>query len=145
MADTTQLCTFRVQNLYFGVEVLKVQEVIRAQTMTLVPLAHDSVSGLINLRGQIVTALDMRRLLSLPPRDGEELPTNVIVRTADGVVSLLVDDIGDVIETDAATFESVPATITGSMRAMLVGVHKLDRELLLVLDPERAAELPAVA
>lgn len=139
--STTQLCTFRVADLHFGVEVLRVQEVIRAQTMTCVPLADASVTGLINLRGQIVTAVDMRVRLGLPARCEDEAPTNVIVRTSDGAVSLLVDDIGDVIEADSDTFEKVPATVTGTARAMITGVHKLDGQLLLVLDPERAVDL----
>ena len=143
MAEPIQLCTFRVDTLHFGVEVLKVQEVLRAQVMTRVPLSHDAVSGLINLRGQIVTAVDMRPRLGLPRAVGGDGLMNVIVRTADGAVSLLVDDIGDVIEADEKNLEEVPATVAPGIRALLTGVHKLDRQLLLVLDPDRAAELPA--
>jgi len=127
------------------VEVLRVQEVIRAQTMTCVPLADASVTGLINLRGQIVTAVDLRRRMGLPDRAADALPTNVIVRTADGAVSLLVDDIGDVIEAEESTFENVPATVSGAARAMITGVHKLEGQLLLVLDPDRAVDLAVFA
>jgi purine-binding chemotaxis protein CheW len=139
--SATQLCTFRVADLFFGVEVLKVQEVIREQVMTRVPLAHASVTGLINLRGQIVTAVDLRTRLGLPPRAADQAAMNVIVRATDGVVSLLVDDIGDVIEADEATFEAVPASVRGAARAMVTGVHKLDGTLLLVLEPDRAVDL----
>ena len=91
MSVEQQFCTFCVDGLFFGVEVLKVQEVIRYQAMTPVPLAPAVVNGLINLRGQIVTAIDLRRALGLSDRPAGSLPMNVVVRTDDGVVSLLVD------------------------------------------------------
>ena len=74
MTNTKQFCTFFVNGLFFGVEVLKVQEVIRYQEMTRVPLAPAMIEGLINLRGQIVTAIDLRRRLDLSPRDPGQLP-----------------------------------------------------------------------
>jgi purine-binding chemotaxis protein CheW len=141
MSAPQQLCTFFVNGLHLGVDVLQVQEVIRAQLMTPVPLADPSVSGLINLRGHIVTAVDLRRRFAMPPRAGDIPPTNVILRTADGAVSLLVDDIGDVMEVGDATLARVPSTITGPTRALISGVHTLDGRLLLVLDPERALDL----
>src|ERR1700760_1091136 len=88
-----QYATFFVDQMFFGVEVLKVQEVLRYQEMTCVPLAPKIVQGLINLRGQIVTAIDMRRRLALPPRANEAQPINVVVRSTEGAVSLLVDEI----------------------------------------------------
>ena len=97
MADERQYCTFYLDGHYFGVDVLKVQEVIRYQEMTRVPLAPPVVRGLINLRGQIVTAIDLRRRLDLPDRPADQLPVNVVVQTDDGAVSLLVDEIGDVL------------------------------------------------
>src|SRR5579863_8804310 len=84
-----QFATFFVADLFFGVDVLRVQEVLRFQQMTPVPLAPDVIEGLINLRGQIVTAIDMRRRLRLPPRAGEKTPMNMVVRSEDGAVSLL--------------------------------------------------------
>ena len=84
---TKQFCTFFVDNLFFGVEVLKVQEVIRYQEMTPVPLSPTMIQGLINLRGQIVTAIDLRCRLELSPRDAEQLPLNVVVRSDDGAVN----------------------------------------------------------
>ncbi|MFP5204403.1 MAG: chemotaxis protein CheW, partial [Acidobacteriota bacterium] len=100
-----QFSTFFVADLFFGVDVLRVQEVLRFQQMTRVPKAPEVIEGLINLRGQIVTAIDMRRRLQLPPRAGGQAPTNMVVRTDDGAVSLLVDEIGDVLDVDAATYE----------------------------------------
>src|SRR5712691_1623782 len=98
MSMPRQLCTFMVGDLFFGVEVQQVQEVIRYLPMTRVPLAPRVVEGLINLRGQIVTAIDLRRRLELPERAEGQRPMNIVVRTAGGAVSLLVDDIGEVVE-----------------------------------------------
>ncbi|HEY9073267.1 MAG TPA: chemotaxis protein CheW, partial [Desulfobaccales bacterium] len=95
MAGKKQFSTFVVDHLLFGVEVEKVQEVIRYQEMTRVPLAPPVVKGLINLRGQIVTAIDLRRRLGLRERATADLPMNVVIRHDDGAVSLLVDEIGD--------------------------------------------------
>jgi len=136
MADR-QFCTFYLDGLFFGVEVRKVQEVIRYQEMTRVPLASHVISGLINLRGQIVTAVDMRRRLELADRPEGQLPMNVVLRTDDGAVSLLVDEIGDVVEVDEDAFEQVPETLDGVARELIKGAYKLDGCLLLILDSDR--------
>lgn len=141
MSGSRQLCTFALGDLLFGVDVLGVQEVIRFQQMTPVPLTSDVVRGLINLRGQIVTAIDVRARFGLPPRTGDDLPMNVVVRTDEGVVSLLVDEIGDVLEVDEAAFERVPETLLGTIREHVRGVYKLDVGLLLLLDAERVTNL----
>jgi purine-binding chemotaxis protein CheW len=138
-----QFSTFFVADLFFGVDVLNVQEVLRFQQMTAVPQAPRVIEGLINLRGQIVTAIDMRRRLGLPPRAGDKSPMNMVVRTSDGAVSLLVDEIGDVLEMDAATYERPPENLDPAAREIIRGVYKLKGRLLLVLDAERTAELNA--
>jgi len=145
MANERQFCTFLVDGLYFGVEVLQVQEVIRYQEMTRVPLANPVIRGLINLRGQIVTAVDLRRRLDLCDRPEGSLPMNVVVRTAEGVLSLLVDEIGDVLDVDPATFERPPETISGIARELVSGIYKLKGRLLLILDTEKAVNLSGVA
>ncbi len=142
MIDGIQYCTFFADGLCFGLDVREVQEVIRYQSMTRVPLASDMVRGLINLRGQIVTAIDLRRRLGCPPRDGEQKPMNVIVRTTDGPISLLVDEIGDVIEVDPSQFEAPPERLSGLARDVVTGVYKLADRLLLVLDAKKAIEMP---
>ena len=129
-----QFCTFYVENLFLGIDVQQVQEVIRYQEMTRVPLAAPAISGLINLRGQIVTAIDLRVRLGLPARPAREQPMNVVVRDGDAAVSLLVDRIGDVLEVNDAEFERPPSTIRPSMRGLILGAYKLPEELLLVLD-----------
>jgi purine-binding chemotaxis protein CheW len=136
-----QFSTFFVADLFFGVDVLNVQEVLRFQQMTPVPQAPRVIEGLINLRGQIVTAIDMRRRLGLPPRAGDKSPMNMVVRTSDGAVSLLVDEIGDVLDMDAATYERPPENLDPAAREIIRGVYKLKGRLLLVLDAERTAEL----
>src|SRR5215468_4965940 len=113
MVEAQQYCTFFVGGHYFGLDVLKVQEVIRYQEMTRVPLAPPEVRGLINLRGQIVTAIDLRRRLELSERPADQLPVNVVVQTDDGAVSLLVDEIGDVLEVREKLFERPPDTLRG--------------------------------
>lgn len=133
-----QYATFLLDGLYFGIEVLKVQEVLRQQPTTPVPLAPPMVRGLINLRGQIVTAVDLRTRLGLSARDGEEPPMNVVVRTADGVVSLLVDAIDDVVEASADDFEAPPETVQARLHHLVRGVYKLPARLLLVLDVDQA-------
>ncbi len=136
-----QFCTFFLDGLFFGVEVQKVQEVICYQEMTRVPLASRVIKGLINLRGQIVTAIDLRRRLELGDRKENQLPMNVVVRTDDGAVSLLVDEIGDVLEVDQKNFERPPETIRGVARELIRGVYKLKERLLLVLDTEKAVNI----
>jgi len=145
MTQDRQYCTFLANGLYFGVEVLQVQEVIRYQEMTRVPLANAVIKGLINLRGQIVTAIDLRRRLELPDRSEGNLPTNVVVRTGDGVVSLLVDEIGEVLNVDPDTFERPPETISGVAHELIVGVYKLKDSLLLILDTEKTVGLSGAA
>lgn len=136
-----QFGTFTLDGLLFGIEVGRIQEVIRTQPMTRVPLAPGVVGGLINLRGEIVTAIDMRRRLELPPWPEGVEPMNVVVRTRDGALSLLVDQIGDVVDATAETFEPPPGTLTGVALSLIRGAHKLDDRLLLVLDTDRAVQV----
>jgi purine-binding chemotaxis protein CheW len=145
VADDRQYCTFYLDGRYFGIEVQKVQEVIRYQEMTRVPLAPPVVLGLINLRGQIVTALDLRRRLDLPERPADHMPVNVVVRTDDGAVSLLVDEIGDVLQVSEADFERSPETLRGAARDLIRGAYKLADRLLMILDTERAVNIESAA
>jgi purine-binding chemotaxis protein CheW len=142
MSQPRQFCTFFLDGLFFGVDVQQVQEVIRQQKMTRVPLAPAMVRGLINLRGQIVTAIALRERFGLPPADPATESANVVVRTEDGPMSLLVDEIGDVIEVEEEMFETAPENLTAIAREVTVGVYKLERRLLLVLDVEKTVQLP---
>ena len=145
MTEDRQFCTFMVDKLHFGVEVLQVQELIRFQEMTRVPLANSVIRGLINLRGQIVTAIDLRRRLGLERREDGALPMNVVIRTDEGVLSLLVDEIGDVLNVSQDSFERPPETISGVARELISGVYKLKDRLLLILDTEKAASFNGMA
>ncbi len=140
-----QFCTFSLDGLLFGVDVATVQEVIRYQEMTEVPLAHRVVRGLINLRGQLVTALDLRRRLGLTERCENERPMNVVVRTEDGAVAFLVDAIGDVVTVEPDRWEPAPTTLAVSTRALIPGAYKLDDRLLLLLDVDTALDVGAIA
>lgn len=133
-----QFCTFLLDGHLFGVPVAAVQEVLKSQEMTAVPLGPREVSGLLNLRGQIVTTIDLRARLNLPDRAADGDRVNVVVRTADGVVSLLVDEIGDVLEPEEQAFEAPPETVPEVVRALVTSVCKLDGRLMLVLDTELA-------
>jgi purine-binding chemotaxis protein CheW len=135
--SSSQFSTFFVADLFFGVDVLHVQEVLRSQPMTSVPQAPDVIEGLINLRGQIVTAIDMRRRLLLPARGADNPGSmNMVVRTADGAVSLLVD-----LGMDAAAYERPPDNLAPAAKDLIRGVYKLKDRLLLVLDEERTVDL----
>ncbi len=120
-----------------GVGVEHVGEVLRQQQNTPVPLAHEEVAGLINLRGEIVTALDLRRRLGLDTV-GEQPQMNVVLTMGEEAVSLLVDEIGEVVTVSEDAFEPPPETVTGPTRELILGAFKLDERLLLLLDTERA-------
>src|SRR5262245_10905596 len=114
MTAQRQYCTFYLDDQCFGLDVLVVQEIVRSQPMTRVPLAHPMVRGLINLRGQIVTAIDLRRRLDMPPRDDDREPVNVVLQSDDGAVALLVDEIGEVLDVSDEQFEQPPATLNAT-------------------------------
>lgn len=139
--EKRQYSTFQVGDLFFGIEVVKVQEVLRHQEMTRVPLSPSVIEGLINLRGQIVTALDMRRRLGLTLAGEEAAPMNMVIRTEDGAVSLLVDEIGDVIEVPVESYEAVPQNMPAQQKELIDGVYKLPDRLLLTLNIDRVLQI----
>ena len=138
-----QYCTFRIDGLLCGVEVREVREVIGRQPVTRVPLASPLVQGLINLRGLIVPAVDLRRRLGRPDRSPQADPVNVVVNTPDGQVSLLVDEIGDVTDVEAAWCETPPDTLRGPARDLIRSAVKLPGDILLLLDIRKAVTLPS--
>jgi purine-binding chemotaxis protein CheW len=138
---TTLYSTFSVDDRYVGIPVYRVQEVLLAQPLTPVPLAHDHISGLLNLRGQIVTAIDLRARLGLPPREADEPTANVIVTTDGGPLSLVVDRLGDVVPVDDGRFEPPPDTLDAAAARSIKGAFKLDDALLLDLDLDEALDI----
>lgn len=144
MAENLQFCTFYLDKLLFGIPLTDVQEVMRRHDLTRVPLSAPVVSGLINLRGQIVTAMDLRRQLEFPPFPEGTDPMNVVVRSDEGAVSLLVDRIGDVVEVNEDAFEPPPETLQGKVRETILGVYKLKDRLMHVLDTAKACQIAEV-
>lgn len=134
--------TFYLDDFLFGIEVEKIQEVLGYQDITPVPLAPPMVLGLINLRGQIITAMSLRRRLGLGERnESEHSAINIVVRSKKDAVSLLVDSVGEVLELGSDTFELPPDTMESQSRELIRGVHKLKDKLMHVVDTDRAIEL----
>lgn len=135
---SSRLVTFTLDGSLYGVDVNAVQEVLRGQPQTRIPLAPHSVSGLINLRGQVLSAIELRARLGLPDRAADQEPMLVVINVAGEPIALLVDSIGAVMDVQDEQFEQVPDTLTGPSRELLFGAYKLDDRLLLSLDVERA-------
>lgn len=143
MRSPRQLCTFRLGDLSFGMVIGSIQEVIGHREMTRVPAASPVVRGLMNLRGQIVMAIDLRYRLGLAPQPPEAESINVVMRSEDRPVSLLVDEMGDILDLAGEAMEPPPETLPGEIRGLIIGIYNLPDRLLLVLDPERVADFDA--
>lgn len=138
-----QLCTFRLGPLYLGINVTEVREVLLQADVTAVPHADDVIEGLINLRGQIATCIDLRRRLGLEPRDEDMVPIHVVTMNDGEPVTLLVDAVGDVVDVDPETYEIPPTTMDPETRELILGAYKLESELLLVLDLTKVTHVGA--
>jgi purine-binding chemotaxis protein CheW len=136
-SEQGRYCTFRLGDLLIGIDVRRVQEVLRHDHMTPVPLAPPEVRGLINLRGQIVTSVDLRQQLGLAT--DRDLAASVVIRAGDEIFSLLVEEVGDVVSPSHDDYEPVPAGVPARVRQVVVGTFKLSGKLLLVLDLDRVA------
>lgn len=141
MNDLKQYCTLTVGDLMLGIEVGEIQEIIRDTSIMPVPLSPAAIRGLINLRGQIVTAIDLRRRVGLDDADESSESTTMVLGTAEEPLALVVDSVGDVVEVAAGAFEPPPDTLRGEARRMIEGAYKLDRELLLVLKLSEVLDL----
>ncbi len=142
--NSLQFTTFYVAGRLYGVDVIKVQEVVKPMPMTTIPLAPHYLTGLINLRGQIATGIGMRELFDLPKKKPEEL-MNVVCKVNGIMLSFQVDEIGDVLEVKREQFESLPTTISESVRRFLGGVYKVNNQLLCVIDIEPIASFMGLA
>lgn len=131
---SARLVTFVLGDRLCGIPVDLVQEVLPGRPRTRVPLAPDDVAGLVNLRGEVVLTVDLRRRLGMPAHDGEQMM--VVVFVGDETVSLLVDRIGDVLVVDEDQFEPPPQTLSEALRAVILGTYTLSDRLLLALDVE---------
>jgi len=139
ISNTVQLTTFYVEKELYGIEVMRVQEVTGNPTIVKVPLAPAFVLGMINLRGQISTALGLRTLFGYGPETSTE-KMSVVCRIDGGLVSLLVDSIGEVVEVSSRQFESPPETIPSFAKKLLKGIYKMDGVLLSVIDLEKLSQ-----
>lgn len=141
--STAGLVSIRVGKQSFGVPVLKVQDVIAQTPINRVPLGPPEIAGSLNLRGRIVTAVDMRRRLGMEPRAPGESLMSVIVEHCGELYALLVDDVGDVLWLSPGDHEPNPVTLSIHWRAICSGLYRLEGELLLVLDVEQVLNLNA--
>ena len=135
---TAQFSTFFVAGRLYGIDVRQVQEVVKTLPMTQIPLAQPYIRGLINLRGQVATAIGLHQLFGLTQSTSREL-MNVICRCDGNLVSLLADDIGDVMELSASQYEPVPATIDPMIRRFMSGVYKVSGPLVSIIDSDKVA------
>lgn len=138
-----QVCTFTVGELFFGIDVTMIQEVLRPQVMTKVPLAPTVIRGLINLRGQILTAFDLRERLQFAPAPADVSGMNIVVHLPDGAVSLLVDEVGEVLDLSDDRYELPPVTLQRSVRDVTESIYKLKDRLLLLLNVDAAVTTPS--
>ena len=144
-AATEGLVSIRLGSQTFGVPVMKAQDIIAQTAINIIPLAPPEVAVSLNLRGRIVTAIDMRRRLDLPPRARDDPFMCVIVERSGELYALLVDDVGDVLWLSSDAYEGTPVTLSPSWRSLCSGLYRLERELLLVLDVEKVLALTATA
>ena len=131
-----EFVTMRVGGQLLGISVLAVQDVLRDQAVANVPLSPPVVAGLLNIRGRIVTAVDMRQRLGLDAQEDGAETMNVVVEYRSELYSLVVDSVGDVYNLPMEEFERSPANLESSWREVAAGVFKMDGELLVILDVE---------
>ena len=129
--------TMTIADQLFGIPVLQVRDVLGPQRITRVPLAPAEVAGSLNLRGRIVTAIDVRRRLSLPVRPAEMREMSVVVDHGGELYSLMVDSVGEVLSLSGSAFEPNPATLDPQWRDVASGIYRLDGALLVILDVAR--------
>lgn len=138
-----QYSTFFVAGRMYGVDVTTVQEIVNKMAMTKIPLSKSYIRGLINLRGQIVTAVNLQDLFQIHlevQNLKEESSMNVICKSDGSLISLLVDQIGDVLEISAEHFESPPSTIDKSIRNFMIGIFKMKNDLISIIDIDKISD-----
>lgn len=131
----TRLVSFQLGGGSYGIHADRVIELLRPIPITPVPSAEPIVAGLINLRGQIIVAFDLARRLGV---QASGAGMNILVHTASGAASLLVERIGDVLDVDDSTFAPAPDTLPAHLRGLVIGSYSFPDRLVLVLDPDRA-------
>ena len=138
--DHEEFVTMTIDNQWFGIPVHRVQDVLGAQNIARIPLAPPDVAGSLNLRGRIVTAIDPRVRLGLPARDEDQSAMSIVVEQGGELYSLLIDQVGEVLNLPADRFEQNPASLDDRWREISAGVYRLDDRLLVVMDVDRLLE-----
>jgi purine-binding chemotaxis protein CheW len=141
MTALRMFCTFTLDSRLYGIEVDRVSEVLRYHPLTRIPLVPAAIAGLLNLRGQVVLAIDLRARLGIATPRPEQPPVHVILRSTDGFLCLIADEIGPILSVDEQAFERIPETVGGPQREIIRGAYKLKDRLLLVLDPDKAIDV----
>lgn len=131
-----QYCGFKIGEDNFAISVLQVQEVIRPHKLTRIPKAPDNIKGLINLRGQIMTAISLRNMFKLQERESDQF-MNIVIQSGEELYAIEVDEILDVLEVSSDTFENTPENLDEDLRKYISGVYKLPEKLLMILDLEK--------
>ncbi|HET6605118.1 MAG TPA: chemotaxis protein CheW [Rhodopila sp.] len=139
--DAQVLVTLTVADQLCGVPVLAVRDVLGEQSITRIPLAPPEIAGSLNLRGRIVTAIDLRRRLNLPPAPPDRKLMSVVAEQSGELYALLVDQVSEVMSLDPATFERNPPTLHPAWAAFSSGIYRLEGRLLVVLDVSRLLAL----
>ena len=139
-SDHQEFVTMTIDNQWFGIPVSSVQDVLGTQNIARIPLAPPDVAGSLNLRGRIVTAIDPRVRLGLPARGEDESVMSIVVEQGGELYSLLIDQVGEVLNLPADRFERNPASLDGQWRDISAGVYRLDDRLLVVMDVDRLLE-----
>ena len=134
--STAEFVTVTVDGQMFGIPVLSVQDVLGPQKITKIPLSPPEIAGVLNLRGRIVTAIDLRRRLGLDPADRKQ-SMSIVVDHHGELYSLLIDEVGEVLSAPADAFEHNPPTMEGRWREVSIGIFRLQDRLLVILDVER--------
>lgn len=145
IGDTEDFVTMTIEDQLFGIPVLMVRDVLRSQKLRRVPLAPPEVAGALNLRGRIVTAIDVRRRLRMADRSEDKLGMSIVVDHNGELYSLIVDSVGEVLTLPADTHETMPATLDPVWKSVCVGVYRLEGKLLLVMDVSRLLDFDAKA
>lgn len=135
--ESQEFVTMTIQGQLFGIPVLSVQDVLGPQKITRIPLASSEVAGALNLRGRIVTAIDVRRRLSLPPSEDGSQSMSVVVDFRGELYSLIIDSVGEVLSLPSDSLERNPATLDPAWREVSLGVYRLEKQLLVILDVAR--------
>ncbi len=140
-SKTLQIATFYVDNLLLGLQINQVQEINRHFEVTAVPQSPGFVRGVINLRGEVVTVVDVRQVLGLPPAELTKSSRNVVIHFGGELVGLMVDQIADILTIDSSDIDSPPANIGGVEGRFFKGVHTTERDIVVILDVDEALAL----